>query len=107
MQLAETFEPEQQAAEFILPTKHPLNGIKPFLEDLSVEEWLAAAFGGSPRPGIGVDVWHHIAIENRLPVTPAIVDAIKAYDRASKIEFDGVSDRITAGSASRRSGDSF
>jgi hypothetical protein len=37
MQLVETFEPEQQAAEFILPTEHPLNGIKPFLEDLSVE----------------------------------------------------------------------
>ena len=49
MQLAETFKPEQQAAEFVLPTKHALNGVKPFLEDLRVEKWLAAAFGGSPR----------------------------------------------------------
>jgi hypothetical protein len=37
MQPDETFEPEQQAAEFILPTEHALNGIKPFLEDFSVE----------------------------------------------------------------------
>src|ERR1035441_7023808 len=92
MQLAEAFEPEQQAAEFILPAEHALNGVKPFLEDLSVEKWLAAAFRGFPASGIGVDVWHHTAIENRLPVTPAIVDAIKAHDRASKIELNGVSD---------------
>jgi hypothetical protein len=92
MQLAETFEPEQQAAEFILPTEHALNGIKPFLEDLSVELWLAAAFSRFPASGIGVDVWHHTTIENRLPVTPAIVDAIRAHDCASKLEFDGVSD---------------
>ena len=33
MQLAETFEPEQQVAEFVLPAKHTLNGVEPFLED--------------------------------------------------------------------------
>ena len=54
MQLAETFEPELQAAEFILPTKYTLNGVQPFLEDLSVEEWLAAAVCGSPRSGLGL-----------------------------------------------------
>ena len=43
MQLAEAFEPEQQSAEFILPGEHALDGVKPFLEDLSVEKWLAAA----------------------------------------------------------------
>ena len=48
MQLAEAFEPEQQAAEFVLPTKHALNGVEPFLEDRHVEKWLAAAFGGLP-----------------------------------------------------------
>jgi hypothetical protein len=40
MQLAEAFEPKQQAAEFILPAEHALNGVKPFLEDLAVEKWL-------------------------------------------------------------------
>ena len=32
MQLAEAFEPEQQVAEFVLPAKHTLNGVEPFLE---------------------------------------------------------------------------
>ena len=69
MQLTEAFEPEQQVAEFVLPAKHTLNGAEPFLEDRHVEKWLAAAFGGSPVSGIWVDVWHHAAVENRLPVT--------------------------------------
>src|ERR1700712_4266702 len=86
MQLAEAFEPEQEVAEFVLPAKHTLNGVEPFLEDRHVEQWLAAAFGGLPVPGIGVDVRHHAAIENRLPVTRAIVNAIQAHDRAAEIE---------------------
>ena len=56
MQLAEAFEPEQQAAEFVLPAKHTLNGVEPFLEDRRVEKWLTAAFGGLPVPGIRLDV---------------------------------------------------
>ena len=54
MQLAETFEPEQQVAEFVLPAKHTLNGGEPFLEDRRVEKWLAAPFGGLPVSGIGL-----------------------------------------------------
>ena len=38
MQLAEVFEPEQQTAEFVLPAKHTLNGVEPFLEDRRVEK---------------------------------------------------------------------
>ena len=68
VQLTEAFEPEQQVAEFVLPAKHTLNGVEPFLEDRRVEKWLAATLGGSPVPGIRVDVRHHAAIENRLPV---------------------------------------
>src|ERR1700676_1236037 len=92
MQVAQAFEPEQQAAEFVLPAKHTLNGVEPLLEDRFVENWLAAAFRGSPASGIGVDVWHHAAIENSLPITRAIVNAVRAYDRASKIEADGTRD---------------
>src|ERR1700676_5681521 len=92
MQVAQAFEPEQQAVEFVLPAIHTLNGVEPLLEDRLVESWLAAAFRGLPASGIGVDVWHHAAIEDRLPVTPAIVNAVKAHDRASKIEADGTRD---------------
>src|ERR1700684_4038710 len=92
MQLAEAFEPEEQVAEFFLPAKHTLNGDEPFLEDRRIEKWLAAAFGGLPVSGIRVDVRHHAAIENRLPVTQAIVNAIQAHDRAAKIETDGTRD---------------
>ena len=56
MQLAEAFEPEQQVPEFVLPAKHTLNGVEPFLEDRRVEQWLAASFGGLPVSGIRVDV---------------------------------------------------
>ena len=107
MQFAEAFEPEQQAAEFVLPAKHTLNGVEPFLEDRLVEKWLAAAFGGLPVSGIRIDVRHHAAIENRLAVTRAIVNAIQAHDRAAKIEADEFAIRVTSGNASRRSGDSF
>src|ERR1700731_4167664 len=92
MQLAEAFEPEQQVAEFVLPAKHTLNGVEPFLEDRRVEKWLAAAFGGLPGSWIRVDVRHHTAIENCLAVTRAIVNTIQAHDRAAKIEADGTRD---------------
>src|ERR1700728_4456436 len=92
MQLAEAFEPEQQAAEFVLPAKHTFNGGEPFLEDRRVEKWLAPALGGLPGSCIRADVRHHAAIENRLAVTRAIVNAIQAHDRAAKIEADGTRD---------------
>ena len=76
MQLAEAFESEQQMAEFVLPAKHTLNGAESFLEDCLIEKWLAAAFGGLPVSGIRVDVRYNAAIENRLPVTRAIVKAL-------------------------------
>src|SRR5258708_4798348 len=94
MQVAEAFEPEQQATELVLPTKHRFNGVEPLLEDRLVENWLAAAFCRSPASGIGVDVWHHAAVEDRLPVPPAVVDAVKAHDRASKINAYGVCDTL-------------
>jgi hypothetical protein len=83
MQLAEAFEPEQQAAEFVLPAKNALNGVEPLLEDRLVEKWLAAAFGGFAASGISVDCRHHAPIENRLPVARAIVNAIQAHDCSS------------------------
>src|ERR1700733_11915512 len=92
MQLAVTFEAGQQAAEFVFPAKHTLNGVERFLEDRRVEKWLAGAFGGLPVSGFRVDVWHHPPIEDRLPVTRAIVNAIQAHDRAAKIEADETRD---------------
>src|ERR1700693_2420730 len=92
MQLAEAFEPEQPAAEFVLPAKHTLNGVEPFLEDRRVEKWLAAPFGGLSGSWLRGDVRHHAATENRLPVPRAIVNAIQPHDRAAKIEADGTRD---------------
>jgi len=86
------FEPEQQAAELVLPAKHTLNGVEPLLEDRFVKEWLAAAFGGLSASGIGIDVRHHAAVEYRLPVSPAVVNAIQAHDSSSEIEADGTRD---------------
>ena len=54
MQLAEVFEPEQRVAEFVLPAKHTLNGVEPFLEDRLVEKWLAAAFADCRFLGFGL-----------------------------------------------------
>ena len=86
VQLAEAFEPKQQAAKFIFPAKHPLYGIKSLFENGRVEEWLAASFGASSTAGVRVDIGNHPAIENGFAVPPAIVDAIQAYDRSLKIK---------------------
>src|SRR3979490_1506170 len=87
--MTEAFKAKQQAAELILPTKHALNGIEAFLEYCSTEQWLPAAFGELSASGIGVDVGTHAAAEDRLPVLPAIVNAIQADDRALKVKASG------------------
>ena len=56
MELAETLEPEKQAAELILPTEHALDGIEALLEDLGVEERLAATFRRFPASRVRLDV---------------------------------------------------
>jgi hypothetical protein len=56
MQLTEALEPKQQTAELILPTKHALNGIKAFLEYVSIEQRFPAAFDKLPASGIGIDI---------------------------------------------------
>ena len=45
MQLADAFEPEQQAAEFVLPAEHTLNGVEPPLENRLVEKALVQFVG--------------------------------------------------------------
>jgi hypothetical protein len=90
MQLAEAFESKQQATELILPTKHTLDGMEAFVEYVSIEDRLAATFGGFPAPGIGIYVRNHATIENRLPIKPAIVDAIQADDCPLKIKANSI-----------------
>jgi len=84
--MTEALEPKQQAAELILPTKHALNGIEAFLEYLSTEQRFPAALGGFPASGISIDIGHHAAVEDRLPVLPAIVNAVQADDRPLKVK---------------------
>jgi hypothetical protein len=81
VQLAEAFEPKQQAAKFIFPAKRPLYGIESLFENGRVEEWLAASFGASSTAGVRVDIGNYPAIENGFAVPPAIVDAIQANER--------------------------
>ena len=47
---------------------------------------LAAALGRFAASGIGVDVRNHAAIENCLPIEPAIVDAVQAHNRPLKLK---------------------
>src|SRR5271166_635138 len=86
MKLAETLESEKQAAELILPTKHALDGIEAFLEYVSIEQRLPATFGEFPASGIGIDIGNHAAVEDRLPVLPAIVGAVQADNRSLKVK---------------------
>jgi hypothetical protein len=57
MQLTEAFEPEQQAAELILPTKHALDGVDAFLERLCPKWPLGVAAGAGPSGGPVRVVW--------------------------------------------------
>src|ERR1700760_541631 len=88
MSLTEALKPQQQAAKLIFPTKHTLNGVEAFLEDVSIEQRFPAPLHGFPAPGIGIDVGHHAAVEDRLPVLPAIVTTVQADDRSTKVKAD-------------------
>jgi hypothetical protein len=92
VQLADAIEPKQQAAKFIFPAKHPLDGIEPLFKNGRVEEWLAASLGASSTAGVRVDIGNHPAIENGFPVPPAIVDAIQANDSSLKVKTNGKGD---------------
>ena len=107
MQPAEAFEPEQQAAELILPAKHALNGIEAFLEYVSIERRLPAKFGEFPPPGIGIDVGHHAAVEDRLPILPAIVNPSRLTIVPRRSIPTKQATRVTIGKASHRSGNSL
>ena len=86
MQLTEALEPEQQAAELILPTKHALDGVEAFLEYVSTEQRSPTAFGRFPASRIGIDIGHHAAVEDRLPILSAIVYAVEADNRSLKVK---------------------
>src|ERR1700728_1187365 len=85
----EALEPEQQATELILPAKHALNGIETFLEYVGIEKRLPATFGEFPASGIGIDIEHHAAVEDRLPILPAIINPIQAYNCSMQVYANG------------------
>jgi len=92
MQLAQSFEPQQQTPELILPSEHALDGVEPLFENGGVEDRLAAPLGGFSSAWIRVDVRNHAAIENRFAIYPAIVDAIQADNCSLKIKTDSIRD---------------
>src|SRR5271165_552363 len=71
--------------ELVLPGKHPLDRPEAFFENGRLEDRLAAPLRLLSAARIGVDVGNHAAVEDRLAVDPAIVDAIEADDGALKV----------------------
>ncbi len=92
MQRTDALKAQQQAAKFIFPGEHALDGAKALFEDGGIEQRFAAALGGFPAARIGVDVGRHAAIENGFAVDSAIVDAIEAGQGAARGEADCASD---------------
>src|ERR1700686_5539816 len=78
----DALEAQQQAAKFVLPGEHALDGTESLIENGRVEQRLATALRGAPAPRIGVDVGRHASIEDRLAVGPAVVHAIQTDDGA-------------------------
>ena len=82
MQLTEALEPEQQAAELILPTKHALDGVEAFLEYVSTEHGfrprladflpleLALILGTMPRLKIAFRFCRQSYTPSRLTIVP-------------------------------------
>src|SRR5271157_655642 len=66
------------------PGKHPLDRPEALFENGRLEDRLAAPLRLLSAAGIGVDVGNHAAVEDRLAVGPAVVDAIEADDGALK-----------------------
>ena len=60
----------------VLPAKDALDGAEAFFEKPWLEQWLATMLRYFASARVRVDVGRHAAIENRLAVVPAIVDAI-------------------------------
>ena len=55
VQLTETLKTKQEPAEFVLPSKHPLDRPKSFLKYRRVKQWLAALWCTDPPVVLGAD----------------------------------------------------
>ena len=80
VQLTDPLEAQQQAPKFIFPGEHALDGAKPFLKNICIENRLASPLRSVSPTRICRNIWNHTAIENRFPVGAAIVDPIQADD---------------------------
>ncbi|MGR3279669.1 hypothetical protein ACSYAD_31915 [Acaryochloris marina NIES-2412] len=92
MQSTGLLKPQQQALEFILPSKDALNGIESLLEDGLIEQsfrtWLWYL---SPKK-ILINVQYHTPIENSLAIGTTIVHAIQTDDSPHQV-YSGCSGR--------------
>jgi hypothetical protein len=77
VQLADSIEAKQPAAELVLPGEHSFNRTAALGENGGVEERPATALRLGSTAYIWVDVWDHAAIKNRLAVQATIVNAIE------------------------------
>jgi len=76
----------KNAPKFILPSKYTFDGAKTFLEDIRAEYALGSALGGLPATWVLINVGNHAAVEDRLAIGLAIVDAVQADDAPLKID---------------------
>ena len=77
MHVTDAFKARLQAAKFIFPGEHALNGAKALFKDRRIEAALATALRGFASTRVLGNVGNHAAIENRLAVGPAVVDAVQ------------------------------
>jgi hypothetical protein len=77
-----------QAAKFIFPGEHPLNGAKALFKDRRIEAALATVLRRFASTRVLGNVGNHAAIENRLAVGPSVVDAVQTDDCALQVHAD-------------------
>ena len=83
VQLADAIEAIEQAPAFVLPGKHPFNGVEAFFKNGRNKDRLATSPGSFPASRIGIDIRHHAAIKNGFSILSAIIDTCLLYTSPS------------------------
>ena len=89
MHVTDAFEAQQQTAELIFPGEDAFDGPEALLEDRRIKALLATAFRCFAPTLVLGDARGHAAIEDRLAVVPAIVDAIQTEGCTLQVRANG------------------
>ena len=80
MMRANSFKSDKQSFKLVLPSEYTLDCMKPFLENLFIEQSLATSFCFLAIAIIWGDIWLHPCIINLLSISSTIVYSIKTHD---------------------------